>query len=214
MSSTYKALLVFLAIGISLSIGIATYKYNSTEADIRTKLVDATYLYDQNTAISNFELMDHHGLPFTPAQLNGQWTFWFFGFTHCPDICPITLGVLSSTVNTLITKHKIKDKISIIFVSVDPERDNTDKLKTYVNAFSEHAIGVTATDDKLAPFLKNMGIIATKQKVSDSQSDYLIDHSSSVYLIAPNTGISALFGAPHSVENFVKDFLTIKKYYQ
>ncbi len=214
MSSTYKVLLAILAIGISLSIGIATYTYNSTGIDIRKKLVDATYLYDQNSAISDFELTDHYGVPFTPAQLNGQWTFWFFGFTHCPDICPTTLGVLSSAVETLKTKHNIKDKVSIIFVSVDPERDNKEKLKSYVNAFSEHAIGVTASDDKLFPFLKNMGIIATKQKLSDSQSDYLVDHSSSVYLIAPNTGISALFGAPHTVNNLVKDFLTIQKYYQ
>ncbi len=214
MRSTYKVLLAILAIGISLSIGIATYTYNSTVADIRTKLVDATYLYDQNTAISTFELIDHHGMPFTPEQLNGQWTFWFFGFTHCPDICPITLGVLSAAVDLLKNNHDVKDEISIIFVSVDPERDNTAKLKSYVNSFSEHAIGVTASEETLSPFLKNMGIIASKQKLTDSQSDYLVDHSSSVYLIAPNTGISAIFGAPHTVKNIAKDFLTIRKYYQ
>lgn len=200
--------------GVSLGIGIATYTFNSTQADIRTKLTDATYLYDQGVSIASFELIDHYGTPFTPERLTGQWSFWFFGFTHCPDICPTTLGKLSAAVDTLKKKHNVEDKISIVFVSVDPERDSTEKLNAYVTSFSEHAIGVTETEKKLAPFLKNMGIIARKQKQSDSQSDYLVDHSSSVYLIAPNTGISAVFGAPHAVNNIVKDFLTIQNYYR
>ena len=160
-------------------------------------------------AIPTFNLTDHLGQTFTTENIRNKWTFWFFGFTHCPDICPITLGTLTAVTNKLHTEHSIDD-ISIVFVSVDPERDHPDQLKTYVTAFGENIIGVTSDQQNLQPFLKNIGVVAVKQKSEDSQSDYLIDHSSAVFLIAPDTGISALFGSPHEVEGITKDFLSIK----
>ena len=214
MHNVNKVILVVLAIVISIGLGIYTSSSKYSPDDIRAQLQHATYLYDQNASISDFSLIDHHNNEFTPDSIKGAWTFWFFGFTHCPDICPITLGTLSASVERLKSKHKISDELKIIFVSVDPERDQTSKLKTYVNAFSEYAIGVTAAEPQLAPFLKNMGIVATKQAVPDKPSDYLVDHSSAVYLIAPDTGISAVFGAPHSAEHIAKDFLTIHQSYR
>ena len=201
---------------MAVSAGLGGWVYYSKNApvNIDDQLQHATYLHAQNTAIADFDLIDHDRQPFSKQNIKGKWTLWFFGFTHCPDICPTTLGTLSAAVNLLITEHKINQElINIVFVSVDPERDHSDKLKAYVNAFGKQAIGVTAQEETLMPFLKNMGIIATKQKTRASQADYLIDHSSSIYLIAPNTAISALFGAPHRVENIVQDFLTIKKFY-
>ena len=207
-----------MAIALSAGLGGWTYHsrnaLNNIEGNINDQLKHATYLYAQNTTIADFDLIDHDGQPFSKQDIKGKWTLWFFGFTHCPDICPITLGILSAAVDLLITEHKIdQESINIVFVSVDPERDHSDKLKAYVNAFSQQAIGVTAQQATLAPFLNNMGIIATRQKTAVSRADYLIDHSSSIYLIAPNTAISALFGAPHRVEHIVQDFLTIKKFY-
>lgn len=209
-------ILIILAAAIAISLGIYSYqKSNSTDTrtNISAELKRATYLYEHKKAIADYDLIDHNGNPYTPDSIKGAWTFWFFGFTHCPDICPITLGTLSASVNKLKTEHNIKDKINIVFVSVDPERDDTASLKTYVTSFSEHAIGVTAEEDKLAPFLKNMGIIAVKQDNNGKTSNYLVDHSSSIFLIAPDTAISAHFGAPHEVDDIMQDFLTINKYY-
>ena len=208
-------ILIFLVAILTIGVGFYSYqKTTITSGNIDEQLKHATYLYDHKSAIANFELTDHNGNPFTPDSIRGTWTFWFFGFTHCPDICPITLGTLSASVNKLKTKHNIKDNIKIIFVSVDPQRDDVAALKTYVSAFSKDAIGATAADDKLAPFLKNMGIIAVKQDNDGQLSDYLVDHSSSIFLIAPDTGISAYFGTPHEVDNIVDDFLTIRKFYK
>lgn len=207
--------IILLAAIVAISFGVYSYQQKKVSSgNIAEQLNHATYLYDQKSAIANYQLTDHNNNIFTPDSIKGAWTFWFFGFTHCPDICPITLGTLSASVNKLKTEHNIKDKIKIVFVSVDPERDNIEALKTYVSAFSQDAIGVTADDEKLAPFLKNMGIIAIKQDNDGKLSDYLIDHSSAVYLIAPDTGISAYFGAPHEVKNIVEDFLTIQKFYK
>ena len=206
-------IVILLAAIIAIGIGVYSYEKNNLRGEVKDQVKHATYLYDQKTAIANFELTDHNNNAFTPENIKGKWTFWFFGFTHCPDICPITLGTLSASVNKLKTEYNIEDDINIVFVSVDPQRDNIAALKTYVNAFSEHAIGVTASDEKLAPFLKNMGIIAIKQDNNGELANYLVDHSSAVYLIAPDTGISAYFGAPHTAENFAEDFLTIRKHY-
>lgn len=214
MHTVNKITLSVLAIALFIGLGLLAYNSNKPLGDIRMHLQHATYLYDQQASISEFTLIDHNNNVFTPNSIRGRWTFWFFGFTHCPDICPITLGILSTAVNNLKSKHHISEDISIIFVSVDPKRDQAEKLKVYVNAFSKDAIGVTAPQQTLAPFLKNMGIIATKQKAGNTESNYLVDHSSSVYLIAPDTGISALFGAPHTVEHIMQDFLTIQKYYR
>jgi len=207
-------ILIILAAAIAIGLGIYSYqKTNLSNSNISELLKHATYLYDNKKAIADYDLVDHNGNPFTPNDIRGTWTFWFFGFTHCPDICPITLGTLSASVNKLKTEHNISDKINIIFVSVDPERDDTASLKSYVNAFSEHAIGVTAEQNKLTPFLKNMGIVAVKQDNNGQLKDYLVDHSSSIFLIAPDTGISAYFGSPHEVNSIVQDFLTINKFY-
>jgi protein SCO1/2 len=213
MNAINKALLIILAIAISIGLGIYASGKKFALGDIHQQLTQATYLYDQQKAISDFTLIDHNNNSFTPDSIKGMWTFWFFGFTHCPDICPITLGTLSATVNRLKSKYNIEDEIKIIFVSVDPERDEIAKLKTYTSAFSEHALGVTAAPEQLAPFLKNMGVIAVKQSPKGESSDYLVDHSSSIFLIAPDTGISAFFGAPHSAEDIAQDFLTIRKFY-
>jgi len=207
-----KIIISLAAIG-AISFGIYSYQQSAPLGNIKDQLEHATYLYDQKSAIANYELTDHDGNVFTPDSIRGAWTFWFFGFTHCPDICPITMGTLTASVNNLKSKYNIEDEIKIIFVSVDPERDNIEALKTYVTAFSEHAVGVTAPDEQLAPFLKNMGIIAVKQDNDGQLANYLVDHSSSIFLIAPDTGISAYFGTPHEVDNIVQDFLTIKKFY-
>ncbi|MFK8028048.1 MAG: SCO family protein [Gammaproteobacteria bacterium] len=214
MNAINKAILIILAVAISIGLGIYASGKKFAFGDIHTQLTQATYLYDQQKSIAEFTLVDHNNNTFTPDSIKGAWTFWFFGFTHCPDICPITLGTLSATVDRLKSKHNIEDEIKIIFVSVDPERDEIEKLKTYTRAFSKYALGVTADPERLAPFLKNMGVIAMKQPPAEDTSNYLVDHSSSIFLIAPDTGISAYFSTPHDADVIANDFLTIHKFYR
>ena len=204
---------IFIAGIVALLVGAGVYVYQSKSmGDIRSRLQHATYLYDQQAIIPEFQLINHEGQPFTNEDIQGQWTLWFFGFTHCPDICPTTLSTLSGALNQLKNDHDVNN-VSIVFVSVDPERDTPEKIKAYANAFHEKAIGVSAYDESLAPFLQNMGIIAVAQKQNDLQTDYLVDHSSAIYLIAPDTGISALFSTPHRIDTITDDVLVIQQHY-
>jgi protein SCO1/2 len=205
--------IILIAGIVALLVGIGVYiNQVRHQGDIDSQLQQATYLYNQLKTIPEFQFTDHEGQPFTEQDLKGQWTLWFFGFTHCPDICPTTLSLLSAAVNQLENDHGVEN-ISIIFVSVDPERDTPEKMKAYVNAFNDKAIGISAYDQSLAPFLQNMGIIAVKQKQNDLQKDYLVDHSSAIYLIAPDTGISALFNTPHRIDSITEDMLVIQEHY-
>ena len=213
MRPTYKYLLIFILLICSFGLGVYSFKNSNFHKQSEFPLQHATYLHDQNVTIPTFNLTDHQGQTFTTESIRDKWTFWFFGFTHCPDICPITLGTLTAATSNLHAEHAIDD-ISIVFVSVDPERDQPDQLKTYVTAFGKSIIGVTSDQQNLQPFLKNMGVVAVKQKSVESQSDYLIDHSSAVFLIAPDTGISALFSSPHTAAGITKDFLAIKNKFE
>ena len=209
MSSQQKYFSVFLILALSLVLGLYAYLYKNNRIQAKPSLQTATFVHDQNVSIPTFNFTDHNQKAFTPDDLKNKWTFWFFGFTHCPDICPITLGTLSTAIEQLQTEHSIEDTY-IVFVSVDPERDKPEELKSYVNAFSEKVIGVTTNQTDLDIFLKNIGVVAVKQPTSDSDSDYLINHSSAVFLIAPDTRISAIFSSPHTVAGLNKDFLTIR----
>lgn len=203
---------MFVVVACSLAFGIYSYQFKSRQTPIGKLLQQATYLHDQKVAIPNFIFTDHNQKSFTVDNIDNKWTLWFFGFTHCPDICPITLGTLSTAVDQLQKEHGIEDTY-IVFVSVDPDRDQPEQLKTYVSAFSQKVIGVTSDQQHLDAFMKNMGVVAVKQENGNSPDEYLINHSSSVFLIAPDNGINAIFGSPHTVTNVKHDYLTLREHF-
>ena len=215
MSKTTSNLGVMIAGLIALIIGLVIFNTNTqpSRLDVDKDLQHATYLYDQQVAIPEFNFIDHNGDAFNREQIKGQWTLWFFGFTHCPDICPTTLATLSNSLN-LIEKNQSIDDLKIVFVSVDPERDTPVAMNNYISSFHKNIIGTSGYDGELATFLKNMGIIATLNKATNDAKDYQVDHSSALYLIAPNNAISAVFNTPHSASTIAQDYQTIKKYYR
>ena len=97
-------------------------------------------VFQQPRAVQPFELLDHHGESFTPESLRGQWSFVFFGYTHCPDVCPTTLSVLNSVALRLADAP---DATRFVFVTVDPERDTPEVLARYVTYFNGEFVGVT-----------------------------------------------------------------------
>ncbi len=212
MKPVTKYLLIILILGSSLGIGLYSSLLKNKPSNSTASLQHSTYLYDQKVSIADFNFSDHNNQNFSRENILGKWTFWFFGFTNCPDICPITLGTLSATVNKIESEYG-SDNIRIVFVSIDPERDNPDQLKTYVSAFGNKVIGLSAQQDDLNQFLKNMGVIAVKRTDENSSTEYSFDHSSQVFLIAPDSGISAIFRTPHTPAGFTEDFIIIRDNY-
>ena len=213
--STSKSNLILGVTGLSaLIIGLAVFnlKIQPDNVAIDEQLQHATYLYDQQVVIPDFDFIDNPGRSFTKNNIRDQWTLWFFGFTHCPDICPTTLATLSHSL-ALIEQQQNSADLSIVFVSVDPERDSPEHINNYISGFDSRITGTSGYNESLQVFLKNMGIIATINKPTEDSTDYQVDHSSAVYLIAPDTAISAVFNTPHQASTIAEDFLTIKRFF-
>jgi protein SCO1 len=140
------------------------------------------------------ELSKHDGTPFTNDDLNGQWTLVFFGYTHCPDICPTTMNVLAEA-----KKKSAGDFPRVVFVSVDPQRDTVDLLGGYVHYFDPEFTGVTG-DEKMIQALALQASVLYMKVPGDSgnENDYLVDHSSSILLISPEGKLVAFLKAPHT----------------
>lgn len=125
-----------------------------------------------------FELTRTDGSRFSSAQLAGKPYAMFFGFTHCPDICPTTLLEMSEHIQSLGPKA---DDFNVLFVSVDPTRDTPDFLKEYLSAFDPHIIGLTGTPDEVAAVAKSYRVFYEKVPSKDG-TDYTMNHTASVYL--------------------------------
>ncbi|WP_269930377.1 SCO family protein [Aminobacter sp. HY435] len=125
-----------------------------------------------------FVLVDQKGAEITEAAFRGQPSAVFFGFTHCPEVCPTTLFELDGLLKQMGDEGK---DIRAYFVSVDPERDTPEVMNTYVTNVSDRITGITGTPDKIAAMAKSFGIYS--KKVPTEGGDYTMDHTASVLLL-------------------------------
>ncbi|MDJ0812134.1 MAG: SCO family protein [Woeseiaceae bacterium] len=152
--------------------------------------------------LPEFALLDHTGSPVDRSVFDGQWDLVFFGFTHCPDICPLTLQVLASA-RSQMADEGFEVLPRIVLVSVDPERDAPEKLARYVGYFGDGTFGITGELDELRKLTGALGIWFEKSALDGD--DYAVDHSAAVLLIDPEGSYRAVFSTPHEAENFAHD---------
>ncbi|HEX7930018.1 MAG TPA: SCO family protein [Sphingomicrobium sp.] len=122
-----------------------------------------------------FTLIGSDGKPFSSAKLNGNPYVIFFGFTHCPDVCPTTLARLVK-----LRKELSDEPFEIVFVTVDPERDGPTEVGSYAKAFNSPIIGLTGSPAQIEQVKKQFGIFS--QKVPDESGGYSVDHTATVFL--------------------------------
>lgn len=156
----------------------------------------------QPVPLSRFTLRDQHGGEFDNESLEDRWSLVFFGFTHCPDICPATLQQLA------IARKRVLDAGAtafpdIVLISVDPERDTPEVLREYVGHFGAGVTGVAGSLDELRKLTSSLGIFF--QKSGAGHDNYSVDHSAVVIVINRKAELHALFSAPHSIDHFVAD---------
>jgi len=147
--------------------------------------------YQQARVVKPFNLTDHQGNSFSNQQINGKWSWVFFGYTSCPDVCPTTLQELNFIYDDLTA---IADN-QVLLVSVDPQRDSQEKLAQYIAYFNKEFKALRADHGVLFPFARNMGLMyaITDNEHSHNDDDYLVDHSASIVLINPQGQIAAIF---------------------
>ena len=126
---------------------------------------------------STFSLKDVDGNEITDQSFKGPATALFFGFTKCPDVCPITLNKL----NLILDKMENEKELKVFFISIDPERDTPKVMKNYLNAFGTRIVGITGDPEKIFLLSKSWGI--QSQKIFSENGEYTVDHSSPVLLL-------------------------------
>ena len=160
----------------------------------------------QPRALPAFALLDQHGAPIDERALTGNWHLLFFGFTHCPDICPMTLQTLATLRNRLASMAAPVP--GVVFVSIDPARDQPGLLAEYLAYFDPQILGITGDEETIAGFARQMGV-AVFLGEADEHGDYTVDHSTTVFLVDPQGRLAALFRVPHEPEAMTRDYLRI-----
>ena len=152
--------------------------------------------------LPDFSLLDQSGQTIGKDVFAGQWDLVFFGFTHCPDICPLTLQVLATARRELAAAGQAPLP-RIVLVSVDPERDTPEQMRQYIDYFGDGNLGITGSLEEIRKLTNGLGIFFAK--VSADDDEYTVDHSAVVLLINPGGEFHALFGSPHDAANYVHD---------
>jgi len=168
-------------------------------------------LWPNPIVVQPFVLADQRGAPFTVEQLKGRWSFLFFGYTHCPDVCPTTLKILDRVSRELAPDPALSRDVQFVFVSVDPERDTLELLGKYVGYFNADFLAVTGADDALIPLTRQLGIYTDREQ-PDSDGNYLVAHSSAVLLIGPQGRFLGVFQAPHQPLDIAERFRQMRRF--
>ena len=156
-----------------------------------------------------FELSDQYGQAFNLDRLKGKWSFVFFGYTYCPDICPTTLSTLTGVIKKLQADPHRLSNIQVAFVSVDPQRDTPDLLEGYLKYFNEAFQGVTGTTQDIDKLTRQFGAGYMKEPET-APGQYLVSHTSSIFLINPHGQLLAAFSPPHDPNTIVEQFQQIR----
>ncbi|WP_119275137.1 SCO family protein [Taklimakanibacter deserti] len=130
-----------------------------------------------------FTLTDQNGKRVTDQDFRGKYMLIFFGFTFCPDVCPSELQVMSAALDQMGSEA---DKIQPVFITIDPARDTPEAMKVYVSNFHPRLIGLTGSEADIAAVAKAYRVYYAKAKGTENQTDYLMDHSTILYLMGPD----------------------------
>jgi protein SCO1/2 len=167
-------------------------------------------LFPEPKPLTAFALTDDKNRVFNLASLKGKWSFLFFGFTHCPDVCPTTLAVLARVRDNIARNAAGAEDIQFVFVSVDPNRDTTDKLRQYVDYFEPSFLGVTGDNAQIANLAGQLGA-PYRVAIAPGVENYPVYHSTAVFLLDPRARYHAVFTPPHDVEAISRRFKVVRE---
>ncbi len=130
----------------------------------------------------DFTLINHYGTETRLSQFRGKVVLLYFGYTHCPDACPMTLSILKESIERL---QNNRNRVQVLFITIDPERDTIQKLRVYVPYFDKDFLGLTGSSQEIAKVAKSYNIFYQKESDVESEAGYFMTHTTSVYLINP-----------------------------
>ena len=173
----------------------------------------AEHLSRQNTPkkisdiLKNINLIDHNGIEFNKASLNEKPSLLFFGFTHCPEICPTTLSQLSEITENL--QNPI-DLTNIVFITLDPKRDTQDHLKEYIQYFNKNVIAITGKINEIKILADNWNVFF--ETIGSSKDNYNLNHTASVFMLDRKGVFRGTIAWGENEESIIKKIINLNKY--
>ncbi|MDH5424499.1 MAG: SCO family protein [Gammaproteobacteria bacterium] len=211
-----KSNLIKLGMVLALSIASmwAGFKLSSMmESGQQVPVIEGTFL-NPPRQLSDFELIDQRRHEFGLQQLKNKWSLIFIGYTNCPDVCPATLSVLRQA---YIDMKALKMELpQVVFVSIDPQRDEPEILGDYMYYFDPSFMGLSGEKSEIDNVVKQLSSVYLRAAGSSGDiknDDYLFDHSASILLINPKAQLQAVFTAPHNKLGIVDGLQKITGFY-
>ena len=168
-------------------------------------------VFENPRPISTFQLVDFNQDTFSVDRLKGRWSFIYFGYTACGQICTQSLTELKRLILALSSNNNAR-QIQVVFVTVDPGHDTATRLKTYLREVDSAFIGITGDIDALAFFAAEVAAPFTLNP--DTRESTGLDHSNSIMLINPSAALQAVLTPPHNAQRLKADFVAIVRWWQ
>src|SRR5712691_4753670 len=186
----------------------ATYRENGSRAILLPDQVMT--LLPEPKPLTAFAFTDHENRVFDLSRLKGKWSFLFFGYTHCPDVCPTTLATLARAHENMAKSNAGAEDVQFVFISVDPNRDTAGKLRQYVTYFDASFLGVAGDDAQLGKLAGQLGAVY-QVEVKPGAENYPVYHSAAVFLVDPRARYHAVFAPPLDAEEIGRRFEVLRQ---
>jgi len=197
---TNKLFVIIILIAAVAGFFASKQFYNTEDKNAYQALL----IYPEKKTFSGFQLTDQNSTTLTIDDFSDKWTLLFFGFTHCPDVCPTTLAELQTTFKLLETEN-LSQMPEVLFVSVDPERDNPQTLQNYISFFNPAFNAATADGANILSITSQVGVA---YHIGDHQAgdiNYSVDHTAAIFLVSPQKQLYGLFQSPHDAKKMAHD---------
>lgn len=169
-------------------------------------------MLSQPQTIKPFQLTRHDGQPLNVDSFKGKWTMLFFGYTHCPDICPMALSILRGIKLNIDEQYPQQTQdTQFIFVSVDGKRDTPTQLGQYITYYHPEFIGATGTEKQVNVLTRQLNIVYMKMPEQEDGS-YIINHSSTILLVAPDGKLVGRFSTPHEIADIIQRYIDMRQF--
>ncbi len=219
-----RGLIAFVLFDLLLVL-VMVFLYQAKSArEVQVELRDlGVTIYPQPRELQSFTLVDQHGKDFSNANFEGVWSLVFFGFTECPDICPLTMTELGQFYELLDKSEQ--DQLRIILVTVDPRRDTPDAMGTYLAKYNEDFVGLSGAAEAIQRLAEKLYVTHTEPPAEQQQpqhqhqddasrtsTEYLINHSAHISVINPQGENFAVMRPPHRDQDIARAYQMIRNF--
>ncbi|WP_454786094.1 SCO family protein [Legionella sp. WA2024007413] len=206
-SVTFTVVVLLALAGLFSGIFVGQHFHFKKKIDVSS--FHGTYL-ENPRQVNQFNLTGMDEKPFSNKSLKGKWTLMFFGFTNCGYVCPTTMAELSKMYRILEEKG-VKNLPHVVMISIDPERDNQEKLGHYVTSFNPNFYGARGDEESIKLMTREMGIAYAKviERGTNDATNYDIQHSGALMLFNPHGELNAFFTTPHHADLLAQDYLLL-----